>query len=343
MTFGIALHRPLFKRALVLAVATGLGFATWLREALPPPNHQLALRLTPLDLGPTPLMAGPFKLSHAWQLTSPNDNFGGYSALVRPAGGRLLALSDRGYFLDFAAPGTPAGAVGIGPVLKDQVLLKHNRDVEAAAWDPASGQLWLALEGRNAVIRQHLDMRPLAWRVIPEWSHWGSNTGPEALVRLRDGRFVVLCECFTGWFENAAHPAFLYSGDPSAGSIGQGFSFIGAENYRPTDVAELPDGRVLIVMRRLLWPAPARFAAKLMLADPAQIVPGQPWQAIELADLSAPLPVDNFEALAIEPRADGSITAWLMSDDNEAVSQRTLLWQLDFRLSDLPPKQKAPG
>ena len=337
------LRRPPFKRALALAVAAGLGFATWLREPAPGPNFELALQLTPLDLGPGGRRIGPFKLSHAWQLRSPNDDFGGYSALVRPAEGRLLALTDRGYFLDFAEPGAKAGAVRIGPVLANQALLKHNRDVEAAAWDPASGQLWLALEGRNAVIRQHLDMRPLALRAIPEWSHWGSNTGPEAMVRLRDGRFVVLCECFTGWFEDAVHPGFLYTGDPSAGSIGQAFSFVGAAGYRPTDVAELPDGRVLIVMRRLVWPAPARFAAKLMLADPAQIVPGQPWQAIELADLSAPLPVDNFEALAVEPRADGSITAWLMSDDNEAVSQRTLLWQLDFRLSDLPPKQKAPG
>ena len=332
-----------YKRALTVAVAAGLGFATWLRSPLPPPNHDLALSLNALALPGAPLQLGPFKLTGAWQLTSPNHDFGGYSALVHPAPGQLLALSDRGYYLDFAEPGAAVGATGIGPVLQDMALLKRYRDVEAAAWDPASGQLWMALEGRNAVIRQHLDMRPIALRVIPEWSPWGSNTGPEAMVRLHDGRFVVLCECFTGWFESVAHPAFLYGGDPSAGSGGQAFSFDGAEDYRPTDMAELPDGRVLIVMRQLLWPAPAQFAAKLMLADPAQIVPGQPWHAVELADLSAPLPVDNFEALAIEPRAAGWITAWLISDDNAAVSQRTLLWQLQFRLGDLPPKQKAPG
>ncbi len=328
------------RQTLAVLLALGLGAATWLRAPLPPPNHDLAVSLTPLSLGQQPLKIGPFTLSHAWQLTSPNDDFGGYSALVRPVQGRLLALSDRGYYLDFAQPGAPAGAVGIGPVVGDKALLKKNRDVESAAWDPATQQLWLGLEGRNAVIRQHLGMRPTALRVIPEWAGWGSNTGPEAMVRLHDGRFVVLCECFTGWFESVVHPGFLYSGDPSAGSAGQAFSFAGAEGYRPTDMAELPDGRVLIVMRRLLWPAPARFAVKLMLADSAQIVPGQPWPAIELADLSAPLPVDNFEALAIEQRGGGLITAWLMSDDNEAVSQRTLLWQLDFRLADLPPPKR---
>ena len=331
------------RRTLAVLLTLGLGFATWLRAPPPLPNHDQALSLTAQVLPAAPLQLGPFKLTAVWQLTSPNDDVGGYSALVQPVPGRLLALSDRGFYLDFAEPGAAVGAVRIGPVLQDRALLKQNRDVESAAWDPASQQLWLALEGRNAVIRQQLDMRPEALRVIPEWSLWGANTGPEAMVRLRDGRFVVLCECFTGWSESVVHPAFLYAGDPSAGTAGQGFSFEGADGYRPTDMAELPDGRVLIVMRRLLWPAPARFAAKLMLADPAQIVPGQPWQAVELADLSAPLPVDNFEALAIEPHGDGLITAWLMSDDNEAVSQRTLLWQLDFRLSDLPPKQKAPG
>ncbi len=336
-------RRTRFKQVLAVAVAMGLGFATWLRGPLPKSNHALALSLTPLGLPGAPLQLGPFQLTGAWQVSSPNDDFGGYSALVRPVPGRLLALSDRGYYLDFAQPGAPVGAVRIGPVLNDKALLKKNRDVESAAWDPASQQLWLGLEGRNAVIRQHLDMRPVALRVIPEWSGWGSNTGPEALVRLHDGRFVALCECFTGWFESEAHPAFIYSGDPSAGSTGQAFSFEGSAGYRPTDMAELPDGRVLIVMRRLLWPAPARFAAKLMLADPAQIVPGKPWHAVELADLSAPLPIDNFEALAIEPHSDGRITAWLMSDDNEAVSQRTLLWRLDFGIGDLPPKQKAPG
>lgn len=337
------LRSATFKRALAVAVAAGLGFATWLRSPVPPPNHDLVLSLTALPLPLAPLHLGPFKLTGAWQLTSPNHDFGGYSALVQPVPGRLLALSDRGYYLNFAEPGAAVGAIGIGPVLQDMALLKQYRDVEAATWDPVSGQLWMALEGRNAVIRQHLDMRPMALRKIPEWSPWGSNTGPEAMVRLHDGRFVVLCECFTGWSESVAHPGFLYAGDPSAGSAGQAISFVGAEGYRPTDMAELPDGRVLIVMRHLLWPAPARFAAKMMLADPARIVAGQPWTAIELADLSAPLPVDNFEALAIEPRADGLITAWLMSDDNEAVSQRTLLWQLQFRLGDLPPKQKAPG
>ena len=324
----------------------------WLRSALPPASNAQLITLERLEQPLPRATLGPFQLTAAWRLTSPNNGFGGYSALIRPQPGRLLAISDGGYFLDFAEPDAALGQAAnvavnqparLGPAIAIQGLRRANRDVESATWDPASRQMWLGLEGRNAVIRQHADMKPEALRIIPEWQDWGANTGPEAMVRLRDGRFIALCECFTGWFENTAHAAFLFAGDPSAGAPGQRFIFAGTPGYRPTDVAELPDGRLLVLMRRLLWPAPARFAAKLILADPAAIRPGAVLPAIELADLSSPLPADNFEALAIESQPGGAVTAWLMSDDNEAVSQRTLLWRLDFRMSDLPPKQKAPG
>ena len=65
-----------------------------------------------------------------------------------------------------------------------------------------------------------------------------------------------------------------------------------------------------------------------MIADPAAIRPGEVWQGIEVAKLSSSLPVDNFEGMAIVPREDGRVTVWLISDDNHASTQRTLLWKL---------------
>jgi hypothetical protein len=108
-------------------------------------------------------------------------------------------------------------------------------------------------------------------------------------------------------------------------------------------MAELPDGRVLILARTLLWPIPARFAVKVLIADPAAIRPGQVWRAIELGELSGDWPVDNYEGLAIERRADGSLIAWIISDENGAVSQRVLLLKVAIDETRLPPKQKAPG
>lgn len=330
--------RPLLTIMLALALLA----VTWLREAPAPPNFDNVLTITPLDL-PSQRQKGPFTLVGLWQLTSPNKVFGGYSALVRPSPGRLLALSDRGTTLAFSAPGASPGPVVFARVLPVNSPYQRNRDVESAAWHADSGRMWLGIEGRGTLVRMRPGRAAEVVRNMPEWRRWGSNTGPEAMVRLSDGRFVVLCECRSGWFDGVNHPAFVYHGDPAEGAAGQAFDFAGAEGYRPTDMAELPDGRVLVVMRRLVWPAPARFAVKLMLADPDRIAAGKVWTGTELADLGGPWPAENYEALAIEELGDGRIAAWIMSDENEAVSQRVLLLRLEFHLSDLPAKQKAPG
>jgi hypothetical protein len=263
--------------------------------------------------------------------------------MVRVRSGRLLAISDLGDFLDFARPGAPAGPARIGPVLELTGDSKSSRDIESATYDPASGWLWMGFEGLNAIARTRTDfsgremVQPAAMR------NWPGNRGPEAMVRLADGRFVVLSEAYTSWTGSRLHEALLFPGDPVAGAQPQRFTFAGAEGYRPTDMAQLPDGRVLILMRRLRWPLPPLFADKIVIADPAEIRPDGIWRAVELTDIAAPAPVDNYEALTIEPGPDGKLLAWIMSDDNRAATQATYLLKLEFRMTDLPPKQKARG
>jgi hypothetical protein len=333
-----AKHR--WRKAAACLVLIGLAPGTWLRSPEPPPNDEQVLRFTVVkhDAG----RLGPFQLAGAWHMTSPNDLFGSYSAMVAPAPGRLLAFSDRGLLLDFAQPGGAQGPVRIGAVPGKTVRHKQHRDVESATFDPSTGRIYLALEGQNAVSRHGPNLALEARRTVPEMGGWGYNAGAEAMVRLSDGRFVLLCECRTGWLVSDPHPALLFAGDPASGGAGERFTFVGPAGYRPTDMAELPDGRVLILARRLSWPMPPRFKAKLLLADPAEIAPGGTWRAVELAQIEAPLPIDNFEALAITMGAGGGLSAWLLSDDNQALSQRSLLLRLDFLLKDLPEKQKAP-
>lgn len=341
---GLAAKPLAMRRLLLIALlAVGLAPGTWVRTSQPVENQSRNLRLTPVQVQADCCNAGPLRLVQAWQLTSSNGAFGGYSALLRVEPGRFLALSDRGYFLDFAEPGASPAPPRLGSTQPDTASLKTNRDIEAAAWDPVTGRLWLAQEGRNAVGRHRADMTREAWRKVPEWQDWPSNSGVEALVRLADGRFIALCECREGWFGEFRHPATIHSGDPTDPRRADAFTFAGADGYRPTDMAQLPDGRVLILMRRLVWPAPARFAIKVALADPAEIRSGQVWRATEIAELSAPWPVDNYEGLAIEREADGKLVAWIISDENGAVSQRVLLLKVRIDEAALPPKQKAPG
>ena len=333
------------RRLMIVLLLCGLAPGLWVRTQVAPRNDDQRVTIAALALAPGCCQIGPFRLVAVWQLTGRNTDFGSYSGMVRIVPDRLVAFSDRGYYLDFADPQPGTHAVRIGPAVDGKGQIKDNRDIEAATFDPVSWRLWLALEGRNAISRHGgADLGRQALFQPPAMRKWPQNNGPEAMVRLRDGRFIVLAEAFSGWSENSRHPALLFPGDPTAGAKPAGFIFAGPKNYRPTDLAQLPDGRVLIVMRRLLWPFPVRTAVTIVLADPAEITVGGLWQGQQIAALDAPLPVDNFEAITIDQAADGTITVWLMADDNGAISQRTLLWRMTLDpglLPPLPDKQKA--
>ena len=335
------------RRLLIVLLLCGLAPGLWLRAQPAPRSDDQHITVTALPLAPDCCAIGPFKLEAVWQLTGHHDDFGSYSGLVRIVPGRLMAFSDRGYFLDFADPVPGTHEVRIGATIGNRNTLKDNRDVEEASYDPVSRQLWLALEGRNAIARHSANLERQAMIQPPAMNAWPLNQGPEAMVRLRDGRFIVLGEAFTGWRDNIRHPALLFPGDPTTGAVLQEFTFAGAANYRPTAMAQLPDGRVLVLLRRLLWPFPLRTAIRIAVADPAEIAANGVWQAQQIAALDPLLPVDNFEAMTIDQSADGTIKVWLMSDDNGAISQRTLIWRMMLDPALLPPlarsadKQKA--
>lgn len=333
----------MLRRLLIILLFAGLAPGTWIRSEPPAGDTRSQLSLQSVPLLPACCTAGPLRLLGAWQLSSKNTAFGGYSALVSTDLGELLALSDRGYFLRFAKPGAAPMMPQFGSTQPGSVKDKAGRDVEAAALDPGSGHLWLALERRNAVARYKGNLIREAVRPVPEWRDWPGNYGPETLVRLHDGRFIAVCECRSAWLGEYQHPGFLYPDDPISSGTGTAFTFAGADGYRPTDAAELPDGRVLVLMRRLVWPIPARFAVKMVIADPAEIKLGQVWRGREIAEIAAPWPVDNYEGLTIERGADGQLVAWIISDDNGAALQRTLLLKVSIDEARLPQKQKAPG
>ncbi|MGE3690635.1 MAG: esterase-like activity of phytase family protein [Novosphingobium sp.] len=319
------------RRLAILLLLLGLAPGTWLRTPPVKPSYELALRLIPLPLPPRALTApnlGPFELEAIWQVKSPHFFFGGFSALLPLGEGRMLAVSDLGWFLRFSMPGSAPGPQDLRRILNDPLEFKTNRDAESATQDAASGDIWIATEGRNAVMRYDAELNLQATAYPPAMHGWSINLGPEAMTRLADGRFVVLQEAFTGWTEQRRHGALLFAGDPVSGAKPAAFLFDGPERFSPVDMAQLPDGRALILMRRLVWPMPFRFAGRIAIADPAEIRTGGVWRAREVAKLSSQLPVDNFEGIAVEPREDGRLTVWLISDDNQALSQRTLLWKM---------------
>lgn len=331
------------RRSFVLLLLIAVVPSTWLRGPPRQWNDAQQLRMVALapatQVQPVPGAAGGLALLGVWHLTSPNSNFGGYSGLAIEAPGRFLALSDKGKFLRFALPEAPSrSSVALGLLNKDAKIAKDLGDCEAVARDPLSGTLWCAYESFNAVFRYGPDLREQARYRPSAMQDWPSNKGPESMARLADGRFMVIAETYES--DDGGYPALLFPDDPTLGGVPASFTFSGPDGYRPTDAAQLPDGRVLILMRRLLWPVPARFAAKLAIADPAAITPSGVWTATEIASFGGPVPLDNYEGLAVEPQADGSVHLWIISDDNDAVMQRTLLLKLALYPDRIP---RAPA
>lgn len=328
------------RLALLLIVIAGL-LPVWVRWPKPtePASQPQVLSMTPLRLPAADL--GELRALGAWRLQSPNSQFGSYSALVALDDGMLLAASDSGRRLRF----TPPGRRGPGPKFDyfaaPEFGAKLTADIEALTRDPVTGRVWAAFEYGNRIERfgrafeLEGSVRPVAMR------RWRSNSGPEAMVRLADGRFVVLAEANPRWFA-ADVPAVLFAGDPVDGAKAIAFRYRPPAGFRPVDMALLPSGKVLILLREVLWGVPPRFAGKLVLAEPAAIRAGGTWRGEVIADLRAPLPSDNFEGLAVEPAPGGGVTLWLISDDNNVTFQDTLLLKLEWANEKARGASRAP-
>lgn len=323
---------------LLLIVALGLAPGTWLRSPLPTrsSDDRQILTFAALPLAQAQRRIGEVEVVGAWALSSPNGHFGSYSALQRLGDGTFLAVSDTGRLLRFAPQGEPPRA----PVFDFWVKPGEGRlpspDVEALARDPGSGTIWAAYERRNTIERYDPAFR-LTGRVAPAaMRDWWRNSGAEAMVRLADGRFIVLAELSPTWL-SANPPGLLFPGDPVQGASPLLFEFVPPAGYRPVDMALLPDGRVMILLRSVKLAVPPAFRGKLMVADPAAIRADKPWTGRVIASIGPPVPTDNYEGLTIEPAGDGRVVLWLISDDNDVGYQRTLLLKLSWR----PTKKRA--
>lgn len=324
-------------RLLFLAViVVGLAPGTLLRSPTGARMDRAVVTVTPLP--DREGVSGTLALTGVWELKSPHGWFGGFSALTPGEGPTLIAGTDRGFLLDLdlsgPAPRPVPGSyrfVGISTRGRKEFV-----DLESLARDPATGTLWAGFEYDNMIVR---------WRrsgtrdVIapPSMAHWSGNSGPETMERLADGRFLLICE---GAEENstALHEALLFPGDPLTGVRPLEFRFRAPENYDPVDAAQMPDGRVLILLRRVRYAIPAQFDTAVAIADPRTIRPGATWEGRIIQRLEGGMFADNFEGIAFIPApgepARGSV--WLIVDDNFSVFQRSLMVRFEWPDAGVP-------
>lgn len=290
------------------------------------------IAIDPIDLGPPP--PGLLRLTGAWRMTSEHGWFGGFSSLVEGPGQTLIAATDRGFLLGLdLADNQPRAIPGsfrfVGVSTRGR---KEYVDMEAITRDPSTGTLWASFENDNLIMRFAPDGTRRVY-APPEIAVWSESSGPETMERLADGRFLILSE----GSENSGssdRPALLYPRDPLGTGKPVTFRFNCQAAYSPVDAAQLPDGRMLILLRQVRYTIPATFDAVIMIADPAAIRAGGHWRGEVIQRLEGPGFGENFEGIGfmpdpLDPRK-GSI--WVVADDNFSIFQRSLL--LRFALGE---------
>lgn len=263
------------------------------------------------------------------RLTSPQRAFGGFSSM-QVLGDRFTLLSDGGHIVrfrmgaDFKPFALAMGALSAGP---GTGWNKADRDSESQTSDPATGRVWVGFEQSNAIWRFDASGRAEAHAQSAAMSKWLSNGGPEAMVRLADGRFLVISEQ-TRPEGKKGREGLIFAGDPTDPKVTvQPFTYKPPAGYDPTDMAELPDGRLLVLNRRAT--IADLFTGKLVIVDRGAVRSGAVVEGREIATLAAPLLHDNYEALAVT-REQGATIVWIASDDNREWFEWSLL--LKFRL-----------
>ena len=305
------------------------------------PNFDPTITLIPLPLNPenpNQKKVGQLLFQNAWELTSVNPNFGGISALNRLEDGRFIGVSDAGTLIGFGLKGDDtADRPFLAPLpgANGEELTFRDKDSEAIAYDPQSGRFWVAYEFRNAVRRFSRSFARTERFVQPIlMKDWSANSGPEAIVRLKDGRFIIFSEGYD--LPDDSYEAILFSGDPTlSGSAAASFGYFPPDGYKVTDAVQLPDGNLLILHRRISFPT--GFTVKLGILDLKSIIAGESIKSKVIASLAPPLLVDNLEGITLS-KEDGKTIIWMISDNNFNIFQRTIL--MKFSLIETHDKDK---
>ncbi|WP_372620989.1 esterase-like activity of phytase family protein [Falsiroseomonas sp.] len=255
--------------------------------------------------------------------------FGGLSGLHLAPDLTLSAVSDLGHFAEFA--------LTLDAMLRPMTLTPRRAgrlrdgggrflprgyagDAEALARLPDGS--WLVAFERWHRIRRYRDLDGPGLYVAapPGLGRAPANAGLESLAVLADGRWLAIAEDLA--LPDAPGVTAAWLGGP------QGWRPLGfrpAPGMVPVDAAPLPEGGALVLERGFsLFGGFSGRLVRLPAAALAAPAPDAVLEGEEILRLASPLPVDNYEGVAVSRHAGHTLVA-LVSDDNENRLQRSLV------------------
>jgi hypothetical protein len=314
--------QPLFS-FLEFLQALAVGSLTLLAaETLPllPDRVPLTPRVSAIRFDPVavPAVSGQasYRLVGAWNLTSDDPRFGGFSGLALD-GVALIGLTDSGAIARLPKPlGQSVGSSGMndlpdGP--RDQ-RYRLNRDTEALVSDRYGRGWWVSFEQENELWLYDPAFRKAIKRLrFGKW-RWPENGGIEGMAWAGADLLLGIEDAPTLFRVHASR------------AVGMSFS---GKSGSLSDATRLPDGRLATLERELSWRG---FHNALLIIS-------EEFDGFRVSR-RMPLPagaLDNLEGMAAERLPSGAIRVWMISDDNFQRPLRTLLIAID-----LPPEGRSP-
>ncbi|WP_339689049.1 esterase-like activity of phytase family protein [uncultured Parasphingorhabdus sp.] len=309
---------------------------TYVRGPVPRANESQYIALEPIVIdakNPVRTRIGRLEFLGGWKITSDNAAFGGISSMIALPDSRFLMLSDNGSLFGFTLDESKHRAIRpfIAPLpdgpAKPNEFARQNWDAESFLHDPETGQFWVGYEHQHSIWRYGPSLARREAAHFPEATkNWPENEGPEAMLHLPDGRFLVFSEAAE--YSKGGYQALIFASDPAEpGSKAVRFGYQPPKGYNLTDAAIL-DEKTALMLHRRFTPFDG-VSAILSTAQLKDFQPGKIATSVPIATLRPPLKVDNMEALAVTRDRD-QIFVWIASDDNFSALQESLLFK--FRL-----------
>jgi hypothetical protein len=250
------------------------------------------------------------------------DSFGGLSGFDIEADGRFVAVSDAGDLVRGRITPTGIEQATIARLTDESGQAfqgKMSADAEGLTLT-GDGGMTVSFEQTHRFLAYPAAGPPRRLSGLIG-ARVGPNAGFEALAAWRDPatgqeRLVVGAENGDAWScgpEMGVCRQILVAERDNPGS-----------GFRLTGLDALPDGRLIALYR-----SASLFTGLRALI--AVVTPGAERPVTELARLPGPIGVDNMESIAALPNPDGSVRLFVISDDNFAGWQRTLLLMFDWK------------
>tara|TARA_B100000686_G_C16717229_1_gene932805 strand:+ start:409 stop:1491 length:1083 start_codon:yes stop_codon:yes gene_type:complete len=264
------------------------------------------------------------------ELTSRDSRFGGLSGLlVSQNGNRALAISDRGWWLQgylvYNQWGDLVGVrdMNILPMRSLEASSKFTLDAEAIV-QTGEGDLIVAYE-RQHRLWSYSDVfsRPTPINMGKSLSNLPHNSGIESLVLMAPGEFLAITENGVGESNFAA----FYKTKSGVSRVEYPYD----SYFRPSDAVRIAQNSFLVLERG--YNREVGVGARLVLAELRTLNENFEITKDVLVNLRWPIPLDNFEGLAITSGPTKPATVYLLSDDNYSKDQRTLLMMFELEIS----------